>query len=195
MKLLRFLQERCFQRVGGRQEIHIDTRVIAATNADLKRAIASGVFREDLYFRLAVVVIKLPPLRQRGEDIGLVARAFLERFAEKNGKTGLTFAPETLRGLTFHTWPGNIRELQNRVQRAVIMADTKRITLKDMELTDARDALSAATLREARESMEREMIEQALKKHAGKISSAAVELGISRPTLYELMEKLQIARE
>jgi two-component system, NtrC family, response regulator len=111
VKLLRFLQEQRFQRVGGRQELQIDARIVAATNADLNSAIASGTFREDLYFRLAVVVINLPPLRQRGDDLSVAARAFLERFAAVHGKTGLTFAPETLGALTRYTWPGNMREL------------------------------------------------------------------------------------
>jgi two-component system NtrC family response regulator len=195
VKLLRFLQEQRFQRVGGRQELQIDARIVAATNADLNGAIASGTFREDLYFRLAVVVINLPPLRERGDDVSVAARAFLERFAAVHGKTGLTFAPETLCALTRHTWPGNMRELQNRVQRAVIMADGKRITVKDMELTNGADVLPATTLKEARESIEKEMVQQALKRHSGRISSAAAELGISRPTLYELMEKLGIVRE
>jgi two-component system NtrC family response regulator len=194
VKLLRFLQDQRFQRVGGRQELQIDTRIVAATNADLNTAIANGTFREDLYFRLAVVVINLPPLRQRGDDVPVAARAFLERFAAVHSKTGLTFAPETLRALSRHTWPGNMRELQNRIQRAVIMADGKRITVKDMELTDGAAILPATTLKEARESIEREMVQQALKRHSGRISSAAAELGISRPTLYELMEKLGITR-
>jgi two-component system, NtrC family, response regulator len=194
VKLLRFLQEHRFQRVGGRQEIEIDVRIIAATNADLKKAIANGTFREDLYYRLAVVVIDLPPLRQRENDVCAVATAFLERFSAKHGKTGLTFAPETMRALMRHRWPGNVRDLQNRVQRAVIMADDKRITVKDMELTDVSDALSTTTLKEARENIEREMVQQALNRHGGRISAAATELGISRPTLYELMEKLGITR-
>jgi two-component system, NtrC family, response regulator len=195
VKLLRFLQERRFQRVGGRQELQVDARIVAATNADLTSAIANGTFREDLYFRLAVVVVNLPPLRQRGEDLFVAARAFLDRFAEAHGKAGLTFAPETVRALARHTWPGNMRELQNRIQRAVIMADGKRITVKDMELTNGAGVTPVTTLKEARESIEREMIQEALKRHAGRISSAATELGISRPTLYELMEKLGIVRE
>jgi len=195
VKLLRFLQDQRCQRVGGRQEIQIDTRIVAATNADLKQAITKGRFREDLYFRLAVVVINLPPLRQRGDDVDNLARAFLERFAAQNGKTGLIFASETLRALTRYTWPGNVRDLQNRVQRAVIVADGKRITVDDMELADAADPLSPTSLKEARETIEREMVQQALKRHSGRISPAAAELGISRPTLYELMEKLRIARD
>jgi two-component system, NtrC family, response regulator len=195
VKLLRFLQEQTFMRVGGRQEVQSDVRVIAATNADLKQAIASGKFREDLYFRLAVVVIALPPLRERGDDIAFVATAFLNRFATQSGKTGLTFAPETLGAASRHSWPGNVRELQNRIHRAVIMADGKRITPRDMELSDAPDSLPGVTLKEAREQAEREIVLQALKRSAGKISAAAIELGVSRPTLYELMEKLEIARE
>jgi two-component system NtrC family response regulator len=194
VKLLRFLQEKTFQRVGGRQEIKADTRVIAATNADIKEAIQQGKFREDLYFRLAVVVANLPALRDRGEDIALLARDFLQRFASQNGKSRLTFAPETLQAVNRHTWPGNVRELQNRIQRAVIMADGKRITVEDLELTEVAGGAAPATLKEAREGVEREYILQALKRHNGKIAPAAIELGISRPTLYELMEKLEIPR-
>ncbi len=195
VKLLRFLQEQRFQRVGGRQEMQSDARVIAATNADLKQEIGQGKFREDLYFRLAVVVIKLPPLRDRGEDAGLLAREFLQRYATQNEKSNLSFSPDALRAMNCHAWPGNVRELQNRVKRAVIMADRKRITADDLELNQPGEGKPSATLKEARESVEREVVQQALQRHLGKISSAAAELGISRPTLYELMEKLEIARE
>jgi two-component system NtrC family response regulator len=195
VKLLRFLQEQRFQRVGGRQEIQIDTRLIAATNVDLKQAVADGKFREDLYFRLAVVVIRLPPLRERTDDVALLAREFLHKYAAQNGKTNLTFTPEALRAINCYSWPGNVRELQNRVKRAVIMADGKRITEKDLELSSSSDLAGAATLKEARESVERELIQQTLKRHLGKVTSAAAELGISRPTLYELMEKLGIAKQ
>ena len=195
VKLLRFLQEQRFQRVGGRQEIQIDTRLIAATNVDLKQAVADGKFREDLYFRLAVVVIKLPPLRERSDDVALLAHEFLHKYATQNGKTNLTFTPEALRAINCYSWPGNVRELQNRVKRAVIMADGKRITEKDLELSSSSDLAGAATLKEARESVERELIQQTLKRHLGKVTSAAAELGISRPTLYELMEKLGIAKQ
>jgi two-component system, NtrC family, response regulator len=195
VKLLRFLQEQRFQRVGGRQEIQIDTRLIAATNVDLKQAVAEGKFREDLYFRLAVVVIKLPPLRERADDVTLLAREFLHKYATQNGKTNLTFTPEALRAINCYFWPGNVRELQNRVKRAVIMADGKRITENDLELSSSSNLAGAATLKEARESVERELIQQTLKRHLGKVTSAAAELGISRPTLYELMEKLGIAKQ
>jgi two-component system NtrC family response regulator len=195
VKLLRFLQEKCFQRVGGRQEIHSDARIVAATNRNLEESVASGKFREDLYFRLAVVVLKLPPLRERGDDIILVAKAFLQNFGVEHGKPGLTFAADALRALTLHSWPGNIRELQNRVRRAVIMADGKRVSARNLELTAALSALPPQTLKEARESLERQMVQDALRRHCGKITAAALELGVSRPTLYELMEKLGIARE
>lgn len=195
VKLLRFLQEQTFQRVGGRQALHADARVIAATHADLKKAIAGGKFREDLYFRLAVVVIKLPPLRERDDDVNHVAREFLQRYSAQADRKNLSFAPDALRAISSHAWPGNVRELQNRVKRAVIMAEGKRITAADLELDDSGEMVSPTTLKEAREQVEREMIQRTLKRNSGKISSAAAELGISRPTLYELMEKLGVAKE
>ena len=195
VKLLRFLQEKCFQRVGGRQEIPSDARVLAATNRNRQESVAGGKFREDLYFRLAVVVVKVPPLRERGDDIILVAKDFLHNYGVEHAKPGLIFAPDALRALSLHRWPGNVRELQNRVRRAVIMADGRRVTANDLELTDALSALPPQTLKEARESVEREMVQDALRRHKGKITSAAVELGISRPTLYELMEKLGVERD
>lgn len=192
VKLLRFLQEQTIERVGGRQSIQIDTRVIAATNADLKKGMAAGSFREDLFYRLAVVQISLPPLRERESDIRFLAQSFLKRFGAQGNKTGLTFDPEALRALNRYSWPGNVRELENCIRRAVIMADGKRLTAKDLELASA---AKVTTLKDARESVERELIQQALRKHLGKIAPAAAELGVSRPTLYELMDKLQIARD
>ena len=196
VKLLRFLQEQRLQRVGGRQEIQVDTRLVAATNADLKELINSGKFREDLYFRLAVVTIRLLPLRERGEDIVFLAREFLQRYASQNGQK-IVFAPDALRAMNRYSWPGNVRELQNRVKRGVIMASGSRVSAKDLELDhdNGLAASSATTLRQARENVEREMVKQALKKNSGKITSAAADLGISRPTLYELMEKLGISKE
>ena len=194
VKLLRFLQEKKLQRVGGREEYTIDTRIVAATNADLKDAIKEGTFREDLYFRLAVVVLTLPPLRDRGEDVLLLANAFLESYGEENGKAGRVFSPASLRAILKHTWPGNVRELQNRVQRAVLMADSKRVSPEDLELEDEAGDLPVTTLKEAREHLERRMTEAALSRNTGNVSAAAVELGVSRPTLYELMDKLGIHR-
>jgi len=195
VKLLRYLQEQRFQRVGGRQELTSDARIIAATNVDLKAGINQGSFREDLYFRLAVLVISLPPLRERGDDAVLLAQEFLQKYAAQNGKANIAFVPEALRAINRHTWPGNVRELQNRIKRAVIMADSRRITEKDLELSTGIGFSSSTTLKEARENVEREMVQRALKRHLGRISSAAAELGISRPTLYELMERLGISRE
>ncbi|PYL79909.1 MAG: PEP-CTERM-box response regulator transcription factor [Verrucomicrobia bacterium] len=195
VKLLRYLQEQRFQRVGGRQELTSDARIIAATNVDLKAGINQGSFREDLYFRLAVLVISLPPLRERGDDAVLLAQEFLQKYAAQNGKANIAFVPEALRAINRHPWPGNVRELQNRIKRAVIMADSRRITEKDLELSTGIGFSSSTTLKEARENVEREMVQRALKRNLGRISSAAAELGISRPTLYELMERLGISRE
>ena len=197
VKLLRFLQEQRLQRVGGRQEIQVDTRLVAATNADLKELIGNGKFREDLYFRLAVVTIRLLPLRERGEDIVFLAREFLQRYANQNGHPKMVFAPDALRAMNRYSWPGNVRELQNRVKRGVIMASGSRVNAKDLELDQERDPAtsSATTLKQAREHVERELIEQALKRNSGKITSTAADLGISRPTLYELMEKLGISKD
>src|SRR5881398_2038400 len=144
VNLLRFLQEQRFQRVGGRQEIQVDTRLVAATNADLQQLIENGKFREDLYFRLAVVTIRLLPLRERGEDIVLLAREFLQRYADQERRTKLVFAPDAARAIERHSWPGNVRELQNRVRRAVIMASGSRVTAKDLELERDRGVVSSA---------------------------------------------------
>jgi len=201
VKLLRFLQQREIERVGGRSPISVDTRVIAATNADLKQDLADGKFREDLFYRLAVVVLRLPPLRDRGGDVTLLAEALVRRFAEHYGKAGLKFDPLALSRIERYAWPGNVREMENRIRRAVIMAEGKRITAGDLELeaalvepTVTTPTSSSSNLKEARESVERELIQQVLRRHGGKITSAALELGVSRPTLYELMEKLGISR-
>jgi len=178
VKLLSVLQEKTFQRVGGRQEIQSDARVIAATSVNLQESVASGTFREDLYFRLAVVVVRVPPLRDRGDDIALVAKEFVHRYGVQHGKPSLTFAPDALRAIDRHHWPGNIRELQNRVQRAAIMAEGKRVTASDLELTDALSALPPQTLKEVRENVERELVQNALRRHGGKITSAALELAV-----------------
>jgi two-component system NtrC family response regulator len=194
VKLLRFLQEQTIERVGGRQEIHINTRVVAATNSDLKKALAAGTFREDLFYRLAVVQMVLPPLRDRDSDVRLLAQFFLNRFATQVNKPNLAFDQDAIRALNKHSWPGNVRELENCVRRAVIMAEGKRVTAKDLELDSSGSGANVVTLKEAREEIERRMVQQALKKHGGKIAPAAMELGLSRPTLYELMEKLGVSK-
>jgi two-component system NtrC family response regulator len=193
VKLLRFLQDQCIERVGGRQPIPIDARIITATNADLGKKQADGTFREDLFYRLAVVKIVLPPLRDREEDIRLLAQYFLQRFAGLASKAGLAFEPEAMRALSRNPWPGNVRQLENCVRRAVIMAEGKRLTVRDLELPAS--SSSSSTLREALEHLEKEMIQNALRRHGGKIAPAAVELGVGRSNLYDLMEKLDIQRE
>ncbi len=195
VKLLRFLQQKTIERVGGRTQLSIDARVVAATNADLKKGMSEGKFREDLFYRLAVVQILLPKLGDRETDIELLAKSFLQRFSGLNGKTSLTFSPEAIRSLNHYKWPGNVRELENRVRRAVIMAEGKRISSADLELEDALTTPQYTTLKDAREGLEREMVQSSLRKHSGKITAVAAELGVSRPTLYELMDKLGIVRE
>src|SRR5215469_14616705 len=195
VKLLRFLQEQTIERVGGRQSITINTRVVAATNADLTKAMAAGTFREDLFYRLAVVQMVLPPLRERDSDVRLLAQFFLNRFAAAENKPNLAFDQDAIRALNKHAWPGNVRELENCIRRAVIMAEGRRVTAKDLELSASGLGPNVLTLKDAREAVERQMLQQALKKHGGKIAPAAVELGLSRPTIYELMDKLGISRE
>jgi two-component system, NtrC family, response regulator len=191
VKILRFLQEQIIERVGGRTKIQIDTRVVAATNVDLTNALKLGEFREDLYYRLAVVVMKLPPLRDRAGDVLMLAQVFLARFASENRKALPRFNQEAIRALQQHPWPGNVRELENRVKRAIIMAEGSQVTAADLELTDlAPTALPSRSLKEARDALDLTMVQLALDRNQGKISRAAAELGISRPTLYELMEKL-----
>jgi two-component system NtrC family response regulator len=194
VKLLRFLQEQVIERVGGRQPIQIDARVVTATNADLKKGMVAGTFREDLFYRLAVVQLILPPLRDREGDVRLLGQFFLGRFGAQANKTGLAFDQEALRALDRHPWPGNVRQLENCIRRAVIMCEGKRLSVRDLELAPTEPG-AAASLKDARENLERDMIQSALRKHAGKIAPAAAELGVSRPTLYDLMDKLGIAKE
>ena len=189
VKLLRFLQHRVIERIGGRSLISVDTRVIAATNVDLTKAMAEGRFREDLYYRLAVVVIPMPPLREREGDILALANAFLQRQAAAQQKK-LVFTPRAVKALETYGWPGNVRELENRIQRAAIMAENGRITPEDLALTKPYPQFEGQGLGKAREALERQLIEAALMKAKGNLTRAAVELAISRPTLYELMEKL-----
>jgi two-component system NtrC family response regulator len=193
VKLLRFLQERRIERVGGRQEIPVDVRVLSATNASLKEAMRAGRFREDLFYRIGVVTVSLPPLRERGEDVTVLASAFLERSAAEAQRRVPGFTREALAAVQAYSWPGNVRELENRVKRAVVMAEGARITAADLEL-DAAAPLEGRGLRDVRAQLERETIQRTLSRHGGNVSRTAAELGLSRPTLYTLMEKLGIAR-
>ena len=194
-KLLRFLQERCIERVGGRKEITVDTRVISATNIDIQKAMKDNSFREDLYYRLSVVVLRLPPLRERQGDIGLLATIFLRQFAADSGIQDKRFSQKALRAMENYSWPGNVREIENRVRRAVIMSDGRLVKPSDLELGSVSTGYEGATLKEARDAVEQELIERALMIRKGNISRIAADLGVSRPTLYELMSKLGIERK
>jgi len=193
VKLLRFLQEHEVERVGGRSLIKVDTRVIAATNVDLVKAMAEGRFREDLYYRLAVLV-SLPPLRAREGDLLMLANAFLQRQSGELQKE-LVLTSKSIKVIESHGWPGNVRELENRIQRAAIMAENGRVTPEDLGLTSVHTEFGGQGLFDAREALDRQMIEAALAKTRGNVTRAAVELAISRPTLYELMEKLGMSRK
>jgi two-component system NtrC family response regulator len=194
VKLLRFLQEKTIQRVGGRDDIHVDARVIAATNSDLSKAIQEGKFREDLYYRIGVITINIPPLRERDEDVLLLSNLFLRRFSEEFKKKVNGFSKASLERIQNYTWPGNVRELENRIQRAVIMTDSPIIEPLDLgfdgKIPDSRWAMNGCvTLREAREKAEVDIVSAAIEKNKGNIARAADYLGISRPTLYDLMRK------
>ena len=186
VKLLRFLQERTIERVGGRRGIAIDTRIVTATHRDVDAMVADGSFREDLYYRLAEIVVRIPSLAERPGDASLLARLFVQRFAQsmRSPVTGLT--PDALAALDAWAWPGNVRELENRVKRAVIMADAKLITAADLDLAPRDD--DAINLRAVRETADRAAIERAIARTEGNISGAAKLLGISRPTLYDLLK-------
>ena len=195
LKLLRYLQEQVTERIGGREQVRVDARVITATNRDLKQAMRTGTFREDLYFRLAVVSIQMPLLRDREGDIFMLAKAFLNRYTEEAKRKITGFTTQAIRAIENYSWPGNVRELENRIKRAVIMAEGNKISPADLELEMQHIRDEYLNLKEAREAMEKEMILKALTKTKDNITRAAETLGISRPTLYELMEKLGIGRK
>jgi two-component system NtrC family response regulator len=193
--LLRYLQEGKLQRVGGRTDISVDARLIAATNADLAAAIRKGEFREDLYYRLSVVVIRLPPLREREEDVALLASALVQKYAASNRRRITGFTKSAQEAIKQYAWPGNIRELENRIKRAVIMSTGPKLTPADLELQSQFARYEGKGLKEARAELERELIEKAMARHGGNITQVAAELGVSRPTLYELMGKLAIGKQ
>ena len=195
VKLLRFLQEHQVERVGGRETISVDTRVITATNTDLKQAMSAGRFRDDLYYRLGVVVLPLPPMRDREGDIQLLAKALLQRYAVESRRKIAGFTPDALRALEGYGWPGNVREMENRIKRAVIMAEGPSIAPGDLELASSYAKYDGLRLSKARDELEREMIQRALARHNGHLTNAAAELGVSRPTLNDMMQKLGIGRE
>ncbi len=187
VKLLRFLQERVIERVGGRQEIAVDVRIVCATHRDLDAMIAEGSFREDLFYRLSELAIRIPPLRDREGDSIMLAHGFLLKYAEEMGRSLRGFSTEAIDAIAQNEWHGNVRELDNRIKRAVIMADGNRITVQDLDLADPEAGSIPLNLKRAREDAERREIPRALIRADGNISTAAKLLGVSRPTLYDLM--------
>ncbi|MEO8037117.1 MAG: PEP-CTERM-box response regulator transcription factor [Betaproteobacteria bacterium] len=188
-KLLRFLQERVIERIGGREEIAVDVRIVCATHQALKSLIANGRFREDLYYRLAEIVLTIPPLRERKGDANLLAHAFVRRFATENRRSTLTLLPAAVDAIEAHAWPGNVRELENCAKRAVIMAEGSTLNAEDFGLEPADADPDAFNLRRVRDEAEKNAVVRVLGRVNGNISKAAEMLGVSRPTLYDLMEK------
>lgn len=190
VKILRFLQEKVIERVGGRQLISIDSRVIAATNQNLEEEVKANRFREDLYFRLAVVKIALPPLRERGEDVLELAQHLVQVFSKELKKPPKKFSKPALEAIRRYEWPGNVRELQNRVKRALVLSDSPTIGPLELELEiPGGEANGASTLKEAKEAFERDILISALQENNNNISKTAKALGISRPTLYDLISR------
>jgi len=194
VKFLRFLQDQTLERVGGRQQIQVDARIIAATNVDLKEAIPRGTFREDLYYRLGVVAIALPPLRHRGDDVLIMAQVFQRRLSERMRKHVIGFTKEAIAAIQTHAWPGNVRELSNKIRRAAVMAEGPYISPEDLDLPSPAEekAVERQSLKEARQRLEADLIVRSLMVHAGNLSRAAEELGISRPYLYDLLRKYRL---
>jgi len=194
VKLLRFLQERTIERIGGRRAIAVDTRIVCATHQNLEAMIADGRFREDLWYRLAEIVIRIPGLAERPGDATLLAKAFLGRFAAQMNPAVKGFTADALAAIDRWTWPGNVRELENRVKRAVIMADDRLVAAADLDLpgsaAEAEDNL--LNLKAAREAADRKAIRHALARSEGNISNTARLLGISRPTLYDLLKQYDL---
>lgn len=193
VKLLRFLQERVIERIGSRKSIAVDTRIVCATHQDLEAMIAAGSFREDLFYRLAEIVVKIPSLAERPGDAALLAKSFLTRFSREMNPQVKGFAPDALAAIDAWAWPGNVRELENRVKRAVIMADGKLVGAADLDLHGKDEGEDdVLNLKSAREAADRRVIRHALARCEGNISNTAKLLGISRPTLYDLLKQYDL---
>src|SRR5437868_108917 len=192
VKLLRFLQDQIVERVGGRKPVQVDVRIVCATNQDLDRMMAEGRFREDLYYRLNEVAVRVPPLRERLGDATVLASFFLRRFAAEYARPVRGFGSAALAAINDYPWPGNVRELENRLKRAIVMADSTLLTPFDLGLSEQREERQSLGLRAARARAEREVLRLALAQAGSNLSKAAKLLGISRPTLYDLMQQHQI---
>ena len=192
VKLLRFLQERVIERIGSRKAIPVDTRIVCATHQDLDTMIAETRFREDLYYRLAEIVVRIPALAQRPGDALLIARMLLKKLAREMESPVQGFTPDALAAIDGWSWPGNVRELENKLKRAVIMADGKLVTAEDLDLVPEREDGGFLNLKAVREVADRAAITRALARSEGNISNAAKMLGISRPTLYDLLKQYGI---
>ncbi len=187
VKLLRFLQERVIERIGGRRSIPVNVRIVCATHQDLEKMIAGGRFREDLYYRLAEIIVRIPSLAARHGDATLLAHHFLAKFSREHGRSFKGFTPAALAALNDWHWPGNVRELENKMKRAVIMAENPFLDATDLDLGDHEPA--ALTLKAIREEADRRAIRLALARTEGNVSTAAKLLGVSRPTLYDLLKQ------
>ena len=192
VKLLRFLQDQVVERIGGRNPVQVDVRIVCATNQDLDLMMAEGRFREDLYYRLNEVTVQIPPLRERAGDAVTLASFFLSRFAAEYGRPVRGFSASALAALRDHPWPGNVRELENRVKRAVVMTDGPLLSAADLGLAATGEDTQSLTIRDARARAEREVLQLALVQAGSNLSKAAKLLGISRPTLYDLMQQHRI---
>ena len=192
VKLLRFLQERVIERIGGRQPIAVDTRIVCATHQDLEAMIAEGRFREDLYYRLAEIIVKIPSLAERPGDAVLLARHFVNRMSRELNPTVRSLSPDAVAAIDAYGWPGNVRELENRIKRSVIMADGRSIGAGDLDLPGQAETALPINLRAVREVADRKAIRQAMSRTENNISSAARLLGISRPTLYDLLKQYRL---
>ena len=208
VKMLRFLQDKIIQRVGGREDLSVDTRIIAATNVNIEESIKTGQFREDLYYRIGVITIELPPLRERGDDIQLLANVFLRQFGQEFGKKARGYSAAAIEMLNSYDWPGNVRELENKIKRAIVMAESPIIEAWDLgfegveKATETADAMvngdvaavknlpfAGLTLKAARQKVEYVLLQQALEQSQGNIQKAAEKLAVSRPTFYDLLKK------
>ena len=189
VNLLRFLQEKIIERVGSTSEIHVDVRVIAATNIDLEKAVEEGRFRRDLYYRINVLRIKMPALRDRAGDIELLAKLYFEKFSRENQSAARSFSQQALAAMRRHHWPGNVREMINRVRRAMVMSENRLLTATDLGLEESATAGSAITLDHARDRAEQDVILRTLRYNDSNMSLTARQLGISRATLYRLVNK------